>query len=140
MTESLVHCEPGSSIATRIKESGGIDEFVRGVHKLFVLNLSLGVYMGITGLVLCTLFYVFKTSDPTIMTRHRVRKIRLILFLILLCTIFAVAGIIFTFGNLLEFYAVPSALVCDNNTFGSAIQFGFVVTFLGLLSGLYLMS
>jgi hypothetical protein len=141
MTEAFHACPAGSMIDNAITAAGGIDEFIKGIYQLLVLNLSVGVYMGITGLVLCTLFYVFKTNDPSLMSKWRIRKIRIILFLILICTFCAVSAIVFIYGNLLQFYAVPPSYVCDSGEeIQKAYRFGLAITGLGLVAGFYLMS
>ena len=135
---TIQSCPTNTSIGLLVQQRG-MDSLVKELYGGMTNDLGGAVYGGIIGLVLSTFYYVFKTDDPTLKTKWRVRKLRVMMGLIFVCTVSSIAGVLFAWAALVGVYAAPRQVVCDNAVGNGATATGVGAMFVGGIVGMYLM-
>ena len=109
-------------------------------HNYIIRNLSVANYGAISGLIMATLYYVFKPTDSTGLTRWSKKKIRLLVMSIFICTVAAIFGIMLAWASIIQVYSRRASEYCELNPAAESMwRSGTAAIVLSLFTGFYLM-
>jgi len=118
------------------KQSGGEGTF----HDYLISNLSVANYGSISGLIMATLYYVFKPTDSTALSRWSKKKIRILVMAIFISTVAAIFGIMLAWAALITVFSRRTDEYCELNPSGESVwKSGTVSIVMSLLLGFVLM-
>ena len=109
-------------------------------HNYIIRNLCVANYGSICGLIMATLYYVFKPTDSTGLTRWSKKKIRILVMCIFISTIAAIFGIMFVYTGIIQVYSRRSSEYCELNPAADSMwKSGTAAIVLSLVLAVYLM-
>ena len=109
-------------------------------HNNIIMYLSVANYGSICGLIMATLYYVFKPTDSTGLTRWSKKKIRILVMSIFICTVAAIFGIMLAWASIIQVYSRRASEYCELNPAAESMwRSGTAAIVLSLFLGFYFM-
>jgi hypothetical protein len=89
---------------------------------------------------MATLYYVFKPTDSTGLTRWSKKKIRILVMSIFICTVAAIFGIMLAWASIIQVYSRRASEYCELNPAANSMwRSGTAAIVLSLFLGFYFM-